>query len=164
MGFRPQLDRLRDALAIVFLAVLGSTLISATIGATTLVVSHAIAEARFLGAWSVWWAGDAMGILVVAPFLLTLRTIREHPIPRGWKVVEAIALGAVLVGISFLILVTDLPILFLLLPVLGWAAWRFQQPGAAPAALVVSLFATWAAVGRQGLFAGLTLSEEMFTL
>ena len=51
-----------------------------------------------------------------------------------------------------------------LFPVLGWAAWRFQQPGAAPAALVVSLFATWAAVEQRGLFAGLTLSEEMFTL
>ena len=47
---------------------------------------------------------------------------------------------------------------------LGWAAWRFQQPGAAPAALVVSLFATWAAVEKRGIFAGLTLSEEMFTL
>jgi PAS domain S-box-containing protein len=164
VGFRPQLDRLRDALAIVFLAALGSTLISATIGATTLVVSDSIPEARFLGAWSVWWAGDAMGILVVAPFLFTLNTIRAHPIPRGWKILEATALGAALVGISFLILVTELPILFLLLPVLGWAAWRFQQPGAAPAALVVSLFATWAAVEKRGFFAGLTLSEEMFTL
>ena len=164
VGFRPQLDRLRDALAVVFLAALGGTLISATIGATTLVVSDAISEASFLGAWSVWWAGDAMGILVVAPFLLTLSAIRAHPIPRGWKVFEAIALGAALVGISFLILVTDLPILFLLLPVLGWAAWRFQQPGAAPAALVVSVFATWAAVEKRGLFAGLTLSEGMFTL
>ncbi len=163
VGFRPQLDRLRDALAIVSSA-LGSTLISATIGATTLVASNAIAEARFLGAWSVWWAGDAMGILVVAPFLLTFSSLRAHPIPRGWKAFEAIALGAALVGISFLILVTNLPILFLTLPVLGWAAWRFQQPGAAPAALVVSVFATWAAVEQEGLFAGLTLSEEMFTL
>ncbi len=163
VGFRPQLDRLRDALAIV-LAALGSTLISATIGATTLVVSDAIAEARFLGAWSVWWAGDAMGILVVAPFLLTLSTIRAHPLPRGWKVLEAGALGAAMIGISFLVVVTDLPVPFLLFPVLGWAAWRFQQPGAAPAALVVSLFVTWAAVEKRGLFAGLTLSKEMLTL
>jgi PAS domain S-box-containing protein len=164
VGFRPQLDRLRDALAIVFLAALGATLISATVGATTLLVSGAITERQFPGAWSVWWAGDAMGILVVAPFLFTLTTIRAHPIPRGWKVVEAVGLVGVLVGISTLIVVTDLPILFLLFPVLGWAAWRFQQPGAAPAALVVSLFAIWAAVEKRGLFAGQTLSEEMFTL
>ena len=162
--FRPQLDRLRDALAIVFLAALGSMLISATIGATTLLVSGAIDGNEFLGAWSVWWAGDAMGVLVVAPFLLTLTTIREHPVPRGAKVVEAIALAAVLMGILTVVVVTDLPILFLLFPVLGWAAWRFLQPGAAPAALLTSLFATWAAVEGRGLFAGQTLSGQMLTL
>jgi PAS domain S-box-containing protein len=148
----------------VFLAALGSTLISATIGATTLLVSGAITETQFPGAWSVWWAGDAMGILVVAPFLLTLTTIREHPLPRGWKILEAIALVSVLMGISYLSVATDLPILFLVFPVLGWAAWRFQQPGAAPAALLVSLFATWAAVEERGLFAGLSLADQMFTL
>ena len=160
VGFRPQLDRLRDALAIVFLAALGATIISATVGATTLLVSDAIETREFWGAWSVWWAGDAMGILVVAPFLLTLTMIRSHPVPRGWKAVEAIALVVVLVGISTLIVVTELPIPFLLFPVLGWAAWRFQQPGAAPAALVVSLFATWAAVEKRGIFAGQTLWER----
>jgi PAS domain S-box-containing protein len=163
VGFRPQLDRLRDALTIVF-AALGSTLISATIGAATLLVSGAITDEQFPEAWSVWWAGDAMGILVVAPFLLTLTTIREHPIPGGWKILEAIVLVSILFGISSLIVVTGLPILFLLFPVLGWAAWRFQQPGAAPAALLVSLFATWAVVEERGIFAGLRLSEKMFTL
>jgi PAS domain S-box-containing protein len=164
VAFRPQLDRLRDALAIVFLAALGSMLISATIGATTLLVSGAIDGNEFLGAWSVWWAGDAMGVLVVAPFLLTLTTIREHPLPRGGKVVEAVALAAVLIGILSVVVVTDLPLLFLLFPVLGWAAWRFQQPGAAPAALLTSLFATWAAVESRGLFAGQTLPGKMLTL
>jgi PAS domain S-box-containing protein len=164
VAFHPQLDRLRDALAIVFLAALGSMLISATIGAASLLVSGAIDGSEFLGAWSVWWAGDAMGVLVVAPFLLTLTTIREHPRPRGWRVVEAVGLAVALIGISSIVIVTDLPILFLVFPVLGWAAWRFQQPGAAPAALLSSLFATWAAIEGRGLFAGQTLSAKMLTL
>jgi PAS domain S-box-containing protein len=164
VGFRPQLDRLRDALAIVFLAALASMLISATIGAATLLASGVIEGSEFLGAWSVWWAGDAMGILVVAPFLLTITTIRQHPVPRGWKLIEAAALVAAMIGISTLVVATDLPIIFLLFPILGWAAWRFQQPGAAPSALLVSLFATWAAVEGRGLFDGLSLSGRMFTL
>ena len=88
--------------------------------------------------------------------------MRAYPI-RAWKAFEAIALVAALVGISFLILVTDLPILFLTLPVLGWAAWRFQQPGAAPRHWWCRV-RDWAAVEQRGLFTGLTLSEEMFTL
>ena len=77
---------------------------------------------------------------------------------------EAVGLAAVLIGILSFVVATDLPILFLPFPVLGWAAWRFQQPGAAPAALFTSLFATWAAVEGRGLFAGQTLSGRMLTL
>ena len=168
VGFRPELDRLRDALAIVFLAALASMLISATVGATTLLASGVIDASELLGAWSVWWAGDAMGVLVVAPFLLTLARFRAHPLPEGWRgrwrVLEALALAATLVGVSWLVVATDLPIIFLLFPVLGWAAWRFQQHGAAPAALLASLFATWAAVEGRGLFDGLSLSGQMLTL
>ena len=163
LRFRLQLDRLRDALAIV-VAALASTTISATIGATVLLTTGAIVGGEYLGAWSVWWAGDAMGILLVAPVLLTLTTIRQHPLPRGWKVVEAVALAAVLAAISSLIAATELPIAFLVFPVLGWAAWRFQQLGATPAALLVSVFATWAAVDGRGPFEGLSLPGQMFAL
>jgi PAS domain S-box-containing protein len=161
VGFRTQIDRLRDALAIVF-AALVSTLISASIGAATLLGTDVILRRDLPGAWSVWWAGDAMGILVVAPFLLTLPALRVPAIGRRFA--EVVALFAVLVAASFLAFTTGLPILFAVFPLLGWAAWRFQQPGAAPAALVVSLFATWAAVEERGPFAGTTLLDKMLTL
>src|SRR5437660_10441115 len=70
--FRLEMDRLRDAASIVFVAALASMLLSASIGAGTLVLSGAIAERQFFTAWGVWWTGDAMGVLVVAPFLLSL--------------------------------------------------------------------------------------------
>src|SRR5688572_3483657 len=79
VGFRRQLDRRQDALAIVFLGALSSTLVSATIGAGTLVVSGAIDSDRLFSAWAVWWTGDAMGVLAIAPFLLCLPLFRELP-------------------------------------------------------------------------------------
>src|SRR5206468_11217883 len=78
VGFRREIDRLQDALAIVFLAALLSTLISASVGAGTLVLSGAIPAGRFPAAWAVWWTGDAMGVLVVAPFLLVLLQRRSE--------------------------------------------------------------------------------------
>jgi integral membrane sensor domain MASE1/anti-sigma regulatory factor (Ser/Thr protein kinase) len=161
VGFRAQIDRLRDALAIVF-AALVSTLISASIGAATLLATDVILRRDLPGAWSVWWAGDAMGILVVAPFLLTLPALRVPAIGRRFA--EVVALFAVLVAASFLAFTTGLPILFAVFPLLGWAAWRFQLQGVAPAALVVSLIATWAAVEERGPFAGTTLLDKMLTL
>src|SRR5439155_19991270 len=50
------------------------------------------------------------------------------------------------------------------LPLLGWAAWRFQQRGAAPAALMVAIIATWAADHGWGPFAQGTLFGKMLTL
>jgi PAS domain S-box-containing protein len=164
LGFRPQIDRLRDALAIVFPAALLSTLVSATIGAATLVASGAIDDGDLVGAWSVWWAGDAMGILVVAPFLLTLPSVRREGLGGPSRWIEALVLLVALAAVSFAALTSGYAVMFIVLPLLGWAAWRFQQAGAAPAALLVATLATWAAVTERGPFEQVSLLERMLTL
>ncbi len=164
VGFRRQLDRRRDALAIVFLAALGSTLISATIGAGTLVLSGAIGSDRLVTAWAVWWTGDAMGILTVAPFLLCLPLFRELPAwsPARW--LEALTILVVAGSTISWAATSDVRALYLLPPLVGWAAWRLQLRGAAPIALVVSLVATWSATQPEGWFAHESVFERMFTL
>lgn len=161
-GFREDLGRLRDALAIVFVA-LASTLVSASIGSTSLMASHAIDASHLLPTWSVWWTGDAMGILIVAPVLLALRSVRTLRIEwrRG---AEAAGLFAVLAAGSALLLVASQPVWVLLFPVLGLIAWRFQFAGAAPAALLVSTVAMWAAVQDRGAFATTDLLDKMIGL
>jgi anti-sigma regulatory factor (Ser/Thr protein kinase)/PAS domain-containing protein len=54
--------------------------------------------------------------------------------------------------------------MFLVIPLLGWAAWRFQQRGAAPAALLVVVVASWAAAKGIGPFRAGTMLEKMLTL
>ena len=89
VGFRRDLDRQRDALAIVFVGALAAMLVSATIGAGTLVAAGTITTAELPTAWAVWWTGDAMGVLVVAPFLLGL--------PLSWEL-EPVAAATVARG------------------------------------------------------------------
>src|SRR5882672_2764186 len=72
VGFRIELDRLRDAAAVIVLGALVAMTISATVGTSVLVLSGAVPTDSFLSTWAVWWTGDAMGVLVVAPFLLSL--------------------------------------------------------------------------------------------
>jgi PAS domain S-box-containing protein len=164
VGFRREIDRLRDAAAIVVLGALLSMALSATVGAWTLVLTGAIPSGEFLGAWSVWWAGDAMGVLVVAPFLFALPLI-VRDFPRTWaERGEALAVFTLLAVVSSLALSSELPLLFAILPFLGWAAWRFQLRGAAPAALLVSGLATWAAVTEMGPFQIGSLLDRMLTL
>src|SRR5579863_2674306 len=70
--FDPHLARPRDALALV-LAGTTSTTISASVGTACLVLSGAVPSMHFGSTWLVWWTGDAMGMLLVAPFLWSLR-------------------------------------------------------------------------------------------
>jgi PAS domain S-box-containing protein len=163
-GFRKELERLRDAIAIVLLAALVSMTISASIGAGTLVASDAIPGSEFISAWAVWWTGDAMGVMVVAPFLLTLLSLRRYPKLTWKEQAEAVALLAAVTVATLAVLQTSLNLLFLVLPPIGWMAWRFQQRGVAPAALVVTGITAWAAAHSYGPFAGGSLFQKMLQL
>ncbi len=160
--FRRELDRFRDAAAIVFLGALLAMTISASIGTTTLLATGAIEPSGLWAAWAVWWTGDAMGVLTVAPFLFSLSGFRS--VRSRARRLELLGLFSGVVMVGFLVVSTDAHLLFLTIPLLGWAAWRFQQVGAAPAALIVASLAAWAAARGLGPFAQRTLFERMLTL
>src|SRR5207237_10205230 len=100
--FEILLDRLRDAIALVFLGALGAMTISASIGTTTLWLAGAIKGQSYAAAWSVWWTGDVMGVLVFSPFLLLVLRAR-FGLPPIAKLLEALAWfagsGVVAVGV-----------------------------------------------------------------
>jgi integral membrane sensor domain MASE1 len=164
VGFRPDLKQLKDVLALIFLAAFASMVLSATAGTGTLVLAGALPAHEFWATWSVWWTGDAMGVLVVAPVLLVA-------VSRRWTwhrpLVRWLEAAALLVGIAALTVVvtrSSANLLFLLFPVLIWAALRFRQAGAVPCNLVVSVTVVLAAAAGQGPFAGLGLLPTMITL
>ena len=138
--------------------------ISASVGTGTLVASGALPVHELPGSWAVWWAGDAMGVLVVTPFVLSLVLPRHRPRRARWRHVEAAVLFVLIGLVSLTAIGTDLQFMFLVIPLLGWAAWRFQQRGAAPAALLVVLIASWAAAKGVGPFGAGTLLEKMLML
>ncbi len=162
-GFRIEMDRLRDGLALVFLGALTGMLISATVGTGTLVLSG-LPVSGFWGTWSAWWTGDAMGVLVVTPLLLVLRTAR---LPRDTDLYEWAEPVALVVGTAVATLVvsrSSLDLLFLVFPLLIWAALRFQLAGAAPCVLLVSVITVLAATDHAGPFSHHGLFATMVTL
>ena len=102
VGFDKALERVQDVLGLVVLAAGVSTMVSATIGATSLCLGGLRPWTAYPALWSVWWLGDAMGNLVVAPVLLSW---------AGWhrmawrprRVAEAAALLLGLVAVSLLV-------------------------------------------------------------
>ncbi|MET9021904.1 MASE1 domain-containing protein [Actinopolymorpha sp. NPDC004070] len=165
VGFRIQLDRLKDALALVFLAALGAMLISSTIGTIMRLVGGVVTAGTFLTAWFTWWTGDAMGVLFVTPLLLLL-----YKVPwRQYRYVYAVRLAeisALLAGSFGLILMGELlwGVLFLAFPLIVLAAWRYQLAGAAPLAVIASAVTIDASVAAYGTFAGKDLLGRMLLL
>ncbi|WP_406105518.1 MASE1 domain-containing protein [Streptomyces sp. NBC_01003] len=161
-GFRLELDRLRDGVALVFLGGLLPILLSATVGTCVLVLSGSLEWSAFWTVWAAWWAGDAMGVLVGTPLLIALSRARPPWNTRRWP--EAAALLVTAAVITPLATRSPLALLFLVFPLLTWAALRFQLAGAAPCVLFVSVLGISAATDHVGPFADHTLFEVMVNL
>src|SRR5216117_2454428 len=118
--FRPSLERLRDVLALVTLAALVSTTVSATIGIASLWASGVVPPAALKHLWFVWWSGDALGDVLVAPLLLTWARATR---PAGrWS--EAAALVVLLILLTALLWRSPITYLYAVFPVVVWAAVR----------------------------------------
>ncbi|MCC3777504.1 MASE1 domain-containing protein [Streptomyces sp. UNOB3_S3] len=163
-GFRTEMDRLRDGLTLVFLGAMAAMLISATVGAGSLALTGALPKADFWPAWSAWWTGDALGVLVVTPLLLLASRARWPRSVPFFRWTEATLLLTTTTVVTLLATRTTLHLLFLIFPALIWAALRFQLAGAAPCALIVSVIAVTAATHHTGPFAGRGLLATMVTL
>jgi len=136
-GFRAQLDRLRDALALVFLGALTSMAVSAALGTTALLMDGTISRGDVGSTWALWWAGDATGVLVFAPLLLSLGQVGQLG-QLGWRRwLEGTGVIASLALVAWLGFHSQFQDTYLVFPLLIWAAVRFGQLGASLATVTV---------------------------
>ncbi len=161
--FRPSLDRLQDVLALVLLAGILSTAVSATVGVTSLLLSGSTPSTSVGRLWFVWWSGDAMGTLIAAPVFLTWLTtprLRE-PLARA---AEALTLLVILVALTSVLFLTRISYVYAVFPFAIWAALRFGPRGAATATLLVSSLAVWYTLNGLGPFVASTLTHNLALL
>ncbi|MBD0328930.1 MAG: MASE1 domain-containing protein [Thermoleophilia bacterium] len=160
IGGDARLERVRSVLGLVVGGAVVSTAIAATNGVAVLSLAGETEE-TFGSAWLLWWFGDAVGDLMVAPLLLVLYAARRaRPTPA--QVLEGTALVAAVVAVSavvFLLGAWRYP--YLIFPVLLWGALRFRQLGAAVTSFVVGAIGTWGAVVGTVPLAAETATERV---
>jgi len=148
--FQPSLTRLRDVLGMTILGAGCGTAVSATVGAGVLFLAGVNAWSGFASAWLMWWLGDAMGVLIVTPLVLTftgLMSIRED---RRLVEFACLLLGAV--GSALVIFDPRLGLMradvfaFGVFPFVLWGALRFEAPGAAIVSFLISAITVWGTV------------------
>src|SRR5262245_52948548 len=125
------LDRLRQVTALIILAAVMSTTISATIGVVSLCAGGLQGWDSFGMLWRTWWLGDAMGDILLAPLLLTLPFWITPRSAASW--LEILALEALAVILSVLVFSTPVsplaihPLEYAVFPVVIWAGLRFAH-------------------------------------
>ena len=156
-GGRGELERVADVVALLACALLAAV-ISGAVGPLALRLGGVI-EADELGrVFRTWILGDASGVLVVAPALLTWATRGLQGIRRR-EVFEGTVALVVLVVLAELPPQRDVP--YIVFPVLLWAALRFGPRGAATAILVVCSITVWNTAQSDGPFVRDSLTDSL---
>jgi signal transduction histidine kinase len=168
-GFDSRLERLRDVFLLVGVAALGSTMISATFGLLAALLGHVRTAAGYPAFWAVWWVGDSLGDLLIAPFLFAwASTARLSRRPLRW--LEGLLLALLVALVSATVFRHDFawPVLhgmvrgtYPTVPLLIWAALRFEQRGVTSALLLMSVFAVSGADAGNGIFGGESPHERL---
>ncbi len=145
-GVRPALDRVRDVFALILLAAVASPVVAATNGVTTLWIAGDVADSAYDSQWFLWWVGDAMGALIVAPLVLVWSTKPFDRFDRR-RMGEGLVALSLLVALScFVFLAGYWRYPHLLFPLLIWTTLRFGQVGAVTGSFVVTALAVAGAV------------------
>lgn len=160
IGFRPALERVQDALALLLLGS-AATVVSAALGVASLWAAGLLPASGVPVASLQWVMGDATGVAVLTPLLLAWQ--RPTPIAPGRRAVEMAALLGTLGVVSALVFTgwrgglgqahgDDFAALALF-PIVIWAALRFGLQGATLATVLISLAAIAGTVQGFGPFA-----------
>lgn len=148
-----------------------STLISATVGTTSLWLGGVVSAQAYAATWTAWWVGDAFGALIVAPFLLVWlgrASFFEKLRGRGAEIASMIAVFA---GVAALMygdvdagVITTMAATHIMMIPLVWAGVRFGMRGATAAILAFSFISVYATSLGAGPFAAAELNEGIASL
>ena len=146
-----------------------STMIGATFGAGSLVITGYSLSADLGRVWLTWWLGDMTGDLLIAP-LLILWTSAWPPkwlMSRVWETIGALCV--LLIAASFILMWIPAGnraylIELVCTPILLWTAFRLGREAASTAAVVLSSLVVWATFGGVSLFVNSTPNTELLLL
>jgi PAS domain S-box-containing protein len=166
------LTTVREVLGLTVLAAVVSPALAATLA--TVVVVLGLGVPYFWHVWYAWWAADMLGVLLVAPVIITWSVVRvvSFKVARPERIAEAVLLFAAMTLVAVLVfrMESTPSSMRMLLPSLTFpfllsAAMRFGPQGASLASLGLAVVAVWAAAQGLGPFAmvGASVGERVLS-
>jgi signal transduction histidine kinase len=177
VGFDNALERVRDAIGLILLGGGLSTMVSATIGVTSLCLgkvylpglSRTIEWSDFGSLWWTWWLGDCIGAIVVTPALLTWASGDSPLLLQRRAEVAGLIFG--LAAASWLAFLSGFTthlggasLAYIVFPFIIWSALRLGQAATTTVTLVAAGLTIWATLNHLGPFGNGTIHERLLLL
>ena len=161
VAIRYRFESIDDVVKFVLVAALGSV-IAPTFALLPLALVYRMPLEALAGNWSTWWQGDACGVLIFTPLILTW----FDPRAVRWTLrrsAEAALFALLLLAFSQLVFSAGLARSFLIVPFIVWAAFRFGQRGVTLVAAAVCALALWSLPRESLSLLPLLVATLMFT-
>ena len=151
---RDPLQRSQDVFRFVAAALL-ACLVSCTNGPTWLCLFGIVPWTLYKTIWFTWWLGDAAGILILTPVLVSWWQLRDVRLSKA-KLLEAGVMFGLLTAVAELLLggwfFAAQSLKYLVVPGLAWSAFRFGQRETSIMAALFSAIAIGHTVQYTGSF------------
>ncbi len=167
---RAVFERARDVLKFALLAATLSTVVSATIGVTSLSLGKFIRPEEFGRVWFTWWLGDTIGAILLTP-LLVLWSVNPRIHWNLKETCEAVLFLASFILVNVLVFAgvtlvsrENYPLAFLCTPFFIWTAFRFGPRETALAIVVLCAISLWGTLHDYGPFASRSSGQSLLLL
>jgi len=170
LDFDVRVSRLRDVVFLIVVAATIAPLPAALLGPLGLALFGGLAWPELIHAFRVWWMGDSLGIVLIAPLLLTwaARPALDWGSPRFWYVTILLAIQfAVCYAVFGGFLIDDFGlsrVTYFVLPFAVWIALAHDIRFIALANAGLFAIAVWGTANGTGPFAGVSVEIDLILL
>ncbi len=170
-GFERRMDKHRDVVIFVLAGAVLPMTITAMIGSLTLMISRLLPSAQWATAWSAWWWGDLLGVLLFTPPLISFDRHAARAAWTDFRTGREILLAMMLLIVSGLLIflmplhlglprqMDLLPAMFLIWIAAIWDIWFTSL-----AILVVGVLAILSTALGSGPFTGGDIGDNLIRL
>ncbi|MCT7972345.1 MASE1 domain-containing protein [Laspinema olomoucense] len=161
---------------------IAAQIISATVGILALCVAQWVEWSNFAQAWVTWWVSNVAGVLIFTPVLLTWHHFLSQTCPQNngtrifshlGKIVgqelqslrlESLTWFLLFDGVVSLAFWYGYPVEYLMIPLLGWAAFRFSERWTTLAIALTGLMAIAGTILNRSSFVRDNLNASLLFL
>ena len=169
IGTRHPLQRARDALRFALFTAVFGCMTSATIGVTSVCLAQITSWTAFGVNWTTWWLGDAVGVLIVTPLLLSWSGRTAPGASNRWMELAlcfalVLSVGCVAFSTPAANPLVGRLLAVSLIPCLLWAAIRFGAQEALAMLVAITGLAVWGTIQHTGPFTMESLDQSRLLL